>query len=124
MDDMWTRIFGDIADRLTGPLKFRLVLQPAMALVLATIAGLKDARAGKAPYFYGLFTSAGHRREMLENGWKSVGKLFVLALLLDVVYQFIVLRFVYAGEALIVALVLAIVPYLIVRGLVTRIARK
>jgi hypothetical protein len=43
---------------------------------------------------------------------------------LDVIYQIIVQRFVYPGEALITAFILAIVPYLILRGLVTRIARK
>ena len=54
----------------------------------------------------------------------SGGRVFILALVLDVVYQLIVLRFVYAGEAIIVAFILAIVPYLILRGLVTRAARK
>lgn len=61
---------------------------------------------------------------MLRDGWKSVGKVFLFALLLDAVYQIIVLHFVYPGEAIIVAFVLAILPYLILRGLVTRIARK
>jgi hypothetical protein len=48
---------------------------------------------------------------------------FILAMALDVVYQLYVSRFVYPGEALIVAFVLAIVPYLILRGLVTRLVR-
>ena len=61
---------------------------------------------------------------MLKDGWKSVGKVFVLALILDVVYQIIVMRFVYPGEALITAVLLAIVPYLTLRGLVTRFRRK
>jgi tryptophan-rich sensory protein len=61
---------------------------------------------------------------MLKDGWKSVGKVFVLALVLDVVYQIIVMRFVYPGEALITAVLLAIVPYLTLRGLVTRFTRK
>lgn len=61
---------------------------------------------------------------MIKDGWKSIGKVFLLALALDVVYQIIVLRFVYPGEAVIVAFVLAIVPYLILRGLVTRVVRK
>jgi hypothetical protein len=95
-----------------------------MAVIFAVISGLKDARTGKPPYFWALLTDPAHRREMIRDGWKSVGKVFVLALILDVVYQVIVLRFVYPGEAIVVALALAIVPYLIVRGLVTRIARK
>ncbi len=61
---------------------------------------------------------------MLMDGWKSVGKVFVLALVLDVVYQIIVMRFVYPGEAFITAVLLAIVPYLTLRGLVTRFTPK
>ena len=61
---------------------------------------------------------------MMESGWKSVGKVFVLALVLDVVYQIIAIRFVYPGEAIIVAVLLAIVPYLFLRGAVTRIAGR
>jgi hypothetical protein len=61
---------------------------------------------------------------MLKDGWKSVGRVFILALVLDVVYQLYVLHFVYVPQALAVALLLAIVPYLILRGLVTRVARK
>jgi len=61
---------------------------------------------------------------MIKDGWKSISRVFILAIVLDVVYQIIVLHFVYPGEAIIVAFVLAIVPYLIVRGLVTRLARR
>jgi hypothetical protein len=48
---------------------------------------------------------------------------FVLAIVLDVVYQIIAIRFVYPGEAIVVAFILAIVPYLILRGLVERLTR-
>lgn len=124
MDPLWTRIVDDLAERVSGPMKFRLVLQPIMAAIFAIRAGLADARAGKPPYFWALLWDPGHRADMLKNGWKSVGKVFILALVLDVVYQIIVRRFVYPGEAIIVAFVLAIVPYLILRGPVTRLARK
>jgi hypothetical protein len=105
-------------------MKFRLILQPAMAAFFAVRSGLADARAGKPPYFWALLCHHGQREAMLKDGWKSISRVFILALVLDVVYQVIVLRFVYPGEAVIVAFVLAIVPYLIVRGLTTRIARK
>lgn len=124
MDDIWIRIVENLQDRVSGPMKFRLLLQPLMAVIFAVMSGLKDAKAGKPPYFWALLTDPTHRREMIKDGWKSVGKVFVLALILDVVYQVIVLRFVYPGEAIAVALALAIVPYLIVRGLVTRLARR
>lgn len=124
MDDIWMRIVADMTDRVSGPMKFRLLLQPAMAAILAIKAGLADARTGKPPYFWALFTDPTHRAEMLKDGWKSVGKVFVLAMVLDAIYQIIVMRFVYPGEVVIVAVLLAIVPYLLLRGLVTRLARR
>jgi predicted LPLAT superfamily acyltransferase len=124
MDHMWTRLITQLAARVTGPMKFRLVLQPAMAAFFAIRAGLADARAGKPPYFWGLVSDSSQRDAMLKDGWKSVGRVFILALVLDVVYQIIVLHFIYVGEAIIVAFLLAILPYLILRGLVTRLARR
>ena len=124
MDDLWTRLLEDMASRVTGPMKFRLVLQPVMAGIFAIRSGLADARNNKAAYFWALFSEPAHRADMLKDGWKSVGKVFVLALVLDVVYQIIAKRFVFPGEAIITAFLLAIVPYLLLRGLTTRLARK
>jgi hypothetical protein len=124
MEDIWLRFAGNMVDRVSGPMKFRLLLQPTMAALLAIRSGLKDARAGKPPYFWTIATDRTARAELLRDGWKSVGKVFVLALALDVVYQIVELRFVYPGEAIIVALLLAIVPYLVLRGLVTRLMSR
>jgi hypothetical protein len=124
MEEIWMRIMENLSDRVSGPMKFRLLLQPAMAAFFAIRSGLLDARTGKPPYFWSLVTDPAHRTDMLKEGWKSVGKVFLIALLLDVIYQVIVLKLVYPGEAIFVAFVLAILPYLILRGLVTRIARK
>ena len=124
MDDFWARFVEDMAARVTGPMKFRLLLQPVMASIFAIRSGLADARAGKPPYFWALFSDPAQRAEMLKDGWKSIGKVFVLALILDVVYQIVATRFVYAGEAIVTAFLLAIAPYLILRGLVTRLANR
>jgi hypothetical protein len=95
-----------------------------MASIFAIMAGLKDAKLGNAPYFWSLFTNPASRVDLFKDGWKDVSKVFILALILDMVYQVIVLGFIYPGEAIFVAFVLAILPYLILRGLITRIARK
>ncbi len=124
MDDIWMRFVENLADRVTGPMKFRLVLQPVMATIFAILAGLKDAKTGKPPYLWGLWNHPDQRQEMLRNGWKSVGKVFMLAVVLDIVYQIIVQRFVYPGEVIVVAFVLAILPYLLIRGLTTRLVAK
>jgi hypothetical protein len=124
MEEIFARIVENLTDRVSGPMKFRVILQPVMASIFAILAGLKDAKAGKPAYFWALFTQPAHRAEMLKDGWKSVGKVFVLAMVLDIVYQLIVQRWVYPGEVLIVAFILAIVPYLVLRGLVNRFASR
>jgi hypothetical protein len=53
--------------------------------------------------------------------WTFVGKVFLVAVALDVVYQLIVLRWVYPVETLIVATALALVPCLVVRAIGNRI---
>lgn len=122
MEDILMRIAHNLIDRVSGPMHFRVFLQPMMATIFAVLAGLKDAKAGNPPYFWAMFTQPAQRSEMIKYGWKQVGKIFILAVVLDVVYQFMVLHTVYPGEVIIVALILAIVPYLVLRGLVNRIA--
>ena len=122
MDPIIARISHNMVERVTGPMQFRLLLQPGMATFFAIRDGLRDARECKPPYFWGLFTDKGEREAMVKNGWKSVGKVFILAVVLDVIYQLIEHRWtVYPGEAVLVAIILAIVPYLLIRGPVNRI---
>jgi hypothetical protein len=124
MDDIWSRIAENMVNRVSGPMRLRLFMQPTMAAIFAIRSGLRDARSGKRPYFWTLATDPTARAELIKDGWKSVGKVFMFALALDVVYQIVELRFVYPGEAVIVAFLLAIVPYLILRGLVTRLMSR
>jgi hypothetical protein len=124
MEDLLTRIFENLIDRVSGPMKFRLILQPLMAIIFAVRSGLKDAKGGRPAYFWALFTDSAHRRDMLRDGWKSVGRVYMLAVVIDVIYQLIVFRWVYPVEALLVAAILAFIPYLLIRGPVNRIARR
>jgi hypothetical protein len=121
MQDTVTRIFENLVGRLDGPLHFRLIVQPLMAIIFAIRDGRKDSHEGRVPYFWALCTKPGHRRDLLRTGWKSVGKIFILAIILDAVYQFIVVRWFYPFETLLVALILAIIPYLLFRGPVNRL---
>jgi hypothetical protein len=121
--DPFSRFFEDLVGRLSGPMQFRLVLQPVMALIFAVRDGLKDAKAGKPAYFYALFTDGANRGAMLKDGWKSVGRVFLLGIVMDAIYQFIAIKKFYPGEMIVVAFVLAFIPYLLIRGPVNRIAR-
>ncbi len=124
MHGIWERVGTQLIARVSGPMKFRLVLQPCMAAFFAIRSGLADAKTGRSPYFWTMVSDPKARAELLRDGWKSVGKVFILAIVLDVIYQIIELHFVYVGEAIIVAFILAILPYVILRGIVTRIARR
>lgn len=121
MEDFLARFMENFVGRVQGPMHFRMVLQPLMAILFAVRDGRKDAHEGKPPYGWALFTNAGHRREMLRQGWKSVGKIFILALVLDAIYQYIELKWFYPGEAVLVAFMLALVPYLLLRGPINRL---
>lgn len=122
MDDMIARGFMNLVNRVGGPMTFRIILQPAMATLLAVLAGLKDARENRPPYLWTVFTDPSQRADLLRHGWKAIGRVFVLAILMDVIYQLIVVRWIYPLELIIVAIALAVVPYLLIRGPVNRLA--
>src|SRR5512147_1387747 len=101
MEEVFTRVWENLIGRVSGPLTFRIILQPIMAVIFAIRAGLKDAKEGRPPYFWALFTRSAERWQLLRDGWKSVSHVFILAIIIDGVYQFIVFRWFYPGEALI-----------------------
>jgi hypothetical protein len=124
MKDLLARVWMNLGDRVGGPMTFRIILQPLMASVLALRAGLKDAREDRPPYFWTVLTDPTQRADLLREGWKSIARVFLLAVIMDVIYQWIVLRWIYPGEMVIVAVLLAVVPYLLIRGPVNRIAQR
>ena len=123
MDDTLGRMWEDLIGRLTGPLTMRLYLQPAMATIFAIRDGLRDARARRRPYFWSLINLPEQRPALIRDGWQSIGKVFIVAIVLDVIYQFKVFRWFYPFEAINVALILAVIPYALVRGLVNRLGQ-
>ena len=124
MDDIVTRFITDLIGRLSGPLTLRLFLQPAVAIILAVRDGLKDAREGRPPHFWRMISGPpeARRRRIRETG-TAVLKVFVMAVILDCVYQWLVFRWVYPVEAMFTAVILAIVPYVLLRGVINRLAR-
>ena len=121
MVELFTRAFENLIARDSGPLHLRLFLQPLMATILAIRAGWADAWQGRPIFFWTLLHEPRRTAAMLRNLWRIAGKVFLVAVVLDVVYQLIVLRWVYPLETLIVATVLALVPCMVVRGIGNRI---
>jgi hypothetical protein len=123
MDEILARVWENLGGRIGGPMKFRLLLQPLMVSIFAIRAGLQDARAGRPAFFWSVLSDTQERSALLRDGWKDIAKIFTMAVVIDVAYQVIVERWVYPLETLIVAIVLAVLPYLLLRGPVARIAR-
>lgn len=120
---VWERIFTSIAERPGGPMTFRFILQPVMAAILAAIDGVRDARSGTPPYFWSLVTGSTARGDRLFDGIIATSRVILLGLVMDVAYQLIEFGTIYPGEAAIVAVLLAFVPYLLLRGPFERLAR-
>ena len=121
--DILSRFLDDLLTRPSGPFAFRFVLQPLMATMLALRDGVRDARSGRPPYFLSVLRDKGHRRERLAEGLGATARILALGLVLDAVYQFVVSDHFYPGEALVIAVALGFVPYLLVRGPAERLAR-
>jgi hypothetical protein len=120
MDDTLSRVWNELAARFAGPLSFRFVMQPVVAATMAVLAGRRDADAHAIPFLWRILTVARQRRETLLSGWRDVGRLFAFALVLDGIYQVVVLGAFRLLPALFVATLLGVIPYVLLRGLVNR----
>lgn len=124
MNDLVSRLLTNLIERTEGPLHFRVILQPIMAGILAIRAVRRDTRENRSPYLSDLVHGSVHRRELIRESWKDIARVFFFALILDVIYQLIELHMIYPFETIIVAIALAIVPYLIIRAFAGWLFRK
>jgi hypothetical protein len=114
---------SNLPARLTGPGRFRFVMQPAVAILLGFRGGLADARAGRLPYLEGVLIHAVHRREYVRTGLATIRDLVAVGIILDVVAQFLIFRQVHPAAALLIGPVLITTPYALARGLTNRVTR-
>jgi hypothetical protein len=125
MGDLISRFWPDVMGRTTGPLTFRLIVQPLVAAFIGLRAGLKDAQKGNPAFGWHLLTTKlDNRRQLIHDAWKDIGKLFIVAVIIDIIYEIYVLRWIHPGQALVVATILALPSYIAARGLTNRIARR
>jgi Flp pilus assembly protein TadB len=124
ISEMLNRAVEELLGRSSGPLHFRLILQPIIASTIAIKAGLRDARSGQPPFLWTFLKDANERRRLIQSGWKDIGKVFIIASIIDAIYQLFVLHALHPLQTLIVAVAVAVVPYVVLRGLTTRLARR
>ena len=123
MFEWFSQFWQELLARPSGPFALRFYLQPLMATIFAVRDGLNDARHDRPAYFWAVFTNSGQRKELLHHGWKSISKIFIIAIVLDCIYQLVVLHALHPLQALVIATTLAIVPYVAFRGPVNRLVR-
>jgi hypothetical protein len=116
------RVWHQLIERPTGPMAFRFILQPAMAAFVALRDGIDDAKSGRSPYFWSLVANPLESGGRAYEGIIATARVLLLGLCMDAIYQWIVLKTFYPGEAVIVAVALAIFPYLLLRGPMDRVA--
>ena len=121
--DTIQRLSRNLFERTDAPMRFRFLLQPLMATLAAIHDGREDARAGRSPYFVTLLRNPQERVGLLREGLNATARIILLGLVMDVIYQALVFKTFFPNEALAIALLLAFLPYLIIRGLVLSIAR-
>lgn len=123
MEDVLTRIWEDLGGRVDGPLHFRLIMQPIMATLFGIRDGFRFAREKRSFLLWGGPTDPAERHAQFLATVRSIGNVFALAIVLDAIYQFIKFRWFYLVEALIVAVAVALGPYLALRCMVNYLAR-
>jgi hypothetical protein len=123
MEEWLMSTWEELVARKTGPLHIRLILDPLVAVFLAIRKGWRDANEGKPPFLLALVQQPGKRQFLFWEAASDIGKMFLIAGILDIVYQLIVFHAIHLGQSLIVATVLAILPYIVVRGLANRISK-
>ena len=125
MDEILARIWENLGGRIGGPMKFRLLIQPLMVSLFADSCRHQGCARRTTRLTSGPCSAIrSPDRSLLRDGWKDIAKIFTMAVVIDVIYQLIVERWVYPLESLIVAIVLAVIPYLLLRGPVTRIVTR
>jgi len=123
MESFFSNYLTDFIGRFDGPLHIRLVLQPLVAILFAVRDGVGDAHQGRSAYGWTVLTDRAQRLYLLESGWRGIFKVFFVAYALDVVYQLMVWHRLKPFEALLTAVVLAVLPYALLRGPANRFVR-
>jgi hypothetical protein len=122
---LFTRqFFDDMVARLSGPGRLRFIMQPIVAILLGTRDGVKDARAGSRPFLWGLVFHRELRGQLLRSGLASVRNLVAIAILLDIISQYLIFHEIHPGAAVLLGPMLIALPYALARAFANRIARR
>jgi hypothetical protein len=116
-----TGFWEGLVSGLSGKGQFRLILQPTMALILGVRFGITDAKEGKAPFLFRLFSTRHERWGLFKRSLSDAALPLILALLMDGFLQYLTLHRVRPLQAVVVGVLLVWLPFTATRGLTNRI---
>jgi len=129
---VWHGLSGEVLDRHWrnivarpgGPMTFRFILQPTMASIAALRDGINDAYLGRSPYLSAIIRGIEGRGGRLWEGVVSTAKILIVGIVMDVVYQLTVFGTFHPAESASIAILLAFIPYALLRGPFQRVASR
>jgi hypothetical protein len=117
----YENFISDILVRLTGPLSFRFILQPIIAILLGIRDGRLDAKAKNPPFVIDLLAHPETRNQKLIKTFTMLITPIIVGILTDLLSQYLLFRSVVLYQAVLVGLFVISFPYSISRGLTNRI---
>ena len=120
--DVFSRGSHQMIGRISGPLNFRLIITPIIVTLMALTAGWRDAQHGEPAFFWALVSDPEKRRARMQAVWASIKRVIIVASIIDMLYQLYAFRAYYVFQTILLVIVVAILPYILVRGATTRIA--
>jgi hypothetical protein len=111
-----------IAEMAGGPGTLRFFVQPAIAILLGIIHGLRDHRQGRPPYLISLVRTGGGRGRFLLQGLREIAVPLALAVLGAYIFEYVIRHRIYFFYGLLYAVVFVAIPYFVTRALANRLA--
>jgi hypothetical protein len=125
MDLSLTALLDELATRLsTGPLRFRLIMQPVMAAIVGARAGIVDAKSGMPPFILSLMSRRAASRACLKTAVRHLMVPVFIATALDAMVQYLMFGHIRPLSAVIFGSILMSLPYSIARELSNRIRSR
>jgi hypothetical protein len=119
------QLAGAIVDRLlarlSGPMKFRFILQPLMAIALGVRDGRLDAKGGTSQFVIDVLLGSDGRGRLMIAALKRLAMPVALGTVLDAVAQYQMFVHVRMIGALLVGLGVIGIPYVLTRGITNRL---
>jgi hypothetical protein len=100
----------------------RFFIQPALAVLLGVIHGIRDHRRGRAPYLIGLVHARGRRFAEVGKGLREILVPLCVAAIFSYVFQYVNRSRISFAYGLLYAVLFVAIPYFITRALANRVA--